>query len=134
MTGHCEGISIFRNERRYIKCTVPRKGGRWRYTGPDRTFSENRLERATLRTEQLEHFVSNRREKLVTEKEGEFHHRRHKHNPWKRKKLRQTCRLLGPNSLKEGAVWNEDPLLGNDRGISNCTRAVANRSANNGHC
>jgi hypothetical protein len=35
------------------------------------------------------------------------------------------CRLFRRNSLKEGAIWNVDPLLGNDRKISDYTTAFA---------
>jgi hypothetical protein len=35
-----------------------------------------------------------------------------------------TCKLFGMNSLKGGAMWYVDPLLGNDCEISNCVTAV----------
>jgi hypothetical protein len=30
------------------------------------------------------------------------------------KEWQYACRLFGTNSLKEGAMWHVDPLLGND--------------------
>jgi hypothetical protein len=51
-------------------------------------------------------------------KEGEAHHRRHKHSPRKRRNGGT------PVGLKEGAVWHVDLLLGNDREISSYTTAV----------
>jgi hypothetical protein len=40
------------------------------------------------------------------------------------KEWRYACRLFGTNSLKEGAMWHTDPLLGNYREISKYTTAV----------
>jgi hypothetical protein len=54
--------------------------------GPARTLSGNRLGRAALRREQRELFESNHREDLVTGKEDEADHRRHKHSPRNRRK------------------------------------------------
>jgi hypothetical protein len=52
--------------------------------------------------------------------------------PSEKKKCRYACRLLGPNSLKEGAMQHVDPLLGGDREIGDCTAAVAwQRPTNN---
>jgi hypothetical protein len=39
--------------------------------------------------------------------------------------------LPGTNSLKEGAVWNVDPFLGNDRERSRYTTAVTRQQAVN---
>jgi hypothetical protein len=57
-------------------------------------------------------------------KEGEADYRRHKHSCRKR-------RNDGPNSLKEGAVWHGDLLLGGDREIDDCTMAVARQRPTN---
>jgi hypothetical protein len=48
-----------------------------------------------------------------------------KAQPSEKKKWQYTCRLLGVISLKEGAMWHVDPLLGNNHEICNYTTAVA---------
>jgi hypothetical protein len=75
-----------------------------------------------LRREQLE---SNHRENRATGKEGKTAHRYCKHSPQEKKKWRYTCRLFRTNSLKEGAVWHIDPLLGNNCKTNNETAAIA---------
>jgi hypothetical protein len=40
------------------------------------------------------------------------------------KKWRYACRLFGTNSLKEGAIWHVDSLLGNDREANNYTTTI----------
>jgi hypothetical protein len=59
-----------------------------------------------------------------TGKEGEADHRCHKHNPRKMKKWRHVCRLLGTNSLKEGAMRHIHQLLCCDRETSYETTAI----------
>jgi hypothetical protein len=41
-----------------------------------------------------------------------------------KKEWQYTCRLVRTNSLKKGALWYVDPLLGNNCEISNCTMAI----------
>jgi hypothetical protein len=41
--------------------------------------------------------------------------------PMEKKKWRYTCRLFGMNSLKEGAMWDVDPLLSSNHKISSYT-------------
>jgi hypothetical protein len=45
--------------------------------------------------------------------------------PSEEMKWRYACRLFGMNSLKDGAMWHEDLLLGNENEISNCITAAA---------
>jgi hypothetical protein len=40
--------------------------------------------------------------------------------PFRMSSLKEgTCRLFGMNNLKEGAMWDVDPLLGNDHETNN---------------
>jgi hypothetical protein len=41
------------------------------------------------------------------------------------KKWRYACKLFGMNSLKEGAMWHVDLLLGNDHEIGSYMTAAA---------
>jgi hypothetical protein len=79
---------------------------------------------AALRREQQEQLDSNRPENRGVVNEGEASHRHHKHSPSEKKKWRYTCRLFGMNSLKEGAMWHVDPLLGIDFEMSKYATAV----------
>jgi hypothetical protein len=45
--------------------------------------------------------------------------------PTDKKKWWYACRLFRTNSLKKGAVWRIDPLLGKDLETSNKTTAIA---------
>jgi hypothetical protein len=53
--------------------------------GPARTLSGNCWGRAALRREKQEQLETNHRENRATGKEGETDHRRHKHNPRRRR-------------------------------------------------
>jgi hypothetical protein len=75
-----------------------------------------------LRREQLD---SNHCENQATGKEGENDHRCYKYSPQKRRSGGTPVKLFETNSLKEGAMWHVDPLLGNDHEISDYTTAVA---------
>jgi hypothetical protein len=48
-----------------------------------------------------------------------------KAQPSEKNKWRYAYRLFGTNSLKEGAMWHVDLLLGNAHEISHYTTAVA---------
>jgi hypothetical protein len=48
-----------------------------------------------------------------------------KGQPSEKEKWRYACKLFGTYSLKEGAMWHVEPLLGNDREISNHTTVTA---------
>jgi hypothetical protein len=92
--------------------------------GKPGSLSESRSCRAALIKQQREQLESNHCEDRATRKEGEAHPRRQNKVLGKRKRW-YACRLFGTNRFKEEAIYHADPLLGNDREVSNCTTAVA---------
>jgi hypothetical protein len=63
------------------------------------------------RNEQLK---MNHQGNQATGKKGKVIRRRHKHNPWEKKRW-LACMLFGTNRLKGGAIWHIHPVLRNDR-------------------
>jgi hypothetical protein len=122
VTGHCGGVGPSETQEETSKAQPSEKNIDDGTSGQARILSGNLLGRAALR-ELREQLGSNHCENRATGKEGEVDYRRHKLSP-RKKNWRYACRLLVTNSLKEGAMWPVDPLLGNDREISNYTTAV----------
>jgi hypothetical protein len=88
------------------------------------TLSWNCSGRAALKREQRERLKSKHREKPSHGEGGEIKHRHLKHSPREEKKWLYACRLFGTKSLKEGAMWHVDPLLGIDSRIIKYTKFV----------
>jgi hypothetical protein len=85
---------------------------------PIGTLSENWSGRAALNMEQQEQLVSNQCWELSIREARWDQSQRLQAQPSENNKWFYACRLLRLNSLKEGALYHVDSLLGNDRGIS----------------
>lgn len=85
MSGHYEGFSPFRKEKRDVKSTALGKDDDCGTSGPAHTLLGSRSVPAALTRKKRKQLETNHRENRATGKEGEGDHRRHKHIPRKRR-------------------------------------------------